>query len=133
MDRTLRISRSALAAIRVEADAADDEICGLLLGAAITEARACRNVHGHPARHFEIDPAALLAAHRAARAGGPAVIGHYHSHPSGDPRPSPADAADAPPDGAIWLIVGEGDMAAWIAVRDGMVHGRFDPVAIAPV
>ena len=40
MDRTLRISRSALAAIRVEADAADDEICGLLLGAAITEARA---------------------------------------------------------------------------------------------
>ena len=133
MDRTLRISRSALAAIRAQADAADDEICGLLLGADIADAHACRNVHPHPARHFEVDPAALIAAHRAARGGGPRVIGHYHSHPSGDPRPSPTDAADAPPDGAVWLIVGEGGIVAWVAVRDGMVHGRFDPVAIVPV
>ncbi|WP_375286608.1 Mov34/MPN/PAD-1 family protein [Sphingomonas sp.] len=132
MDRTLRISRSALTAIRAEADAAGDEICGLLLGVDIAQARACRNVHPQPARHFEIDPAALLAAHRAARNGGPPVIGHYHSHPSGDPRPSLVDAADAPPDGAIWLIIGVGATAAWIAVRDGTVHGRFDPVAIVP-
>lgn len=133
MDRTLRISRSALVAIRAEAGAADDEICGLLLGADVAEARGCRNVHPHPAHHFEIDPAALLAAHRAARLGGPAVVGHYHSHPSGDASPSATDARAARPDGAIWLIVGGAALRAWIAVRDGTVHGRFDPVAIVPV
>ena len=100
-------------------------------------ARACPNVHAEPSRHFEIDPAALLRAHREARAGGAAVIGHYHSHPSGDPTPSRTDAASAAPDGAIWLIVGRGlgvdGARAWVAVEGGALHGRFDPVRIAPV
>lgn len=129
MDRTLRISSDALATILAEAAAAPDEVCGLLLGDPAA-ARACRNVHPDPAHHFEIDPAALLAAHRAARGGGAVVTGHYHSHPSGDPTPSATDAASAPPDGTIWLIVARGDARAWAAVRDGAVHDRFDPVAI---
>lgn len=120
-----------LAAITTAAAASADEVCGLLLaGAHGVEARACRNVHPEPSRYFEIDPAALIAAHRAARSGGPAVIGHYHSHPSGSPRPSARDAAQAQPDGAIWLIVAGGEVRAWRAAADGAVHGRFDPVAI---
>ena len=56
-----------------------------------------------------------VAAHRAARDAGPAVIGHYHSHPSGVAVPSATDAACAAPDGTLWLIVA-GDVARlWIA------------------
>jgi proteasome lid subunit RPN8/RPN11 len=92
-----------------------EEVCGLLFGTpdAIAAAEPCENVADHPAHSFEIDPAALLAAHRRARLGGPAVIGHYHSHPTGNPVPSPRDAAQAMGDGAIWLIIGGGQARAW--------------------
>lgn len=138
MCRTLVISRSTLEAIRAHAATATDEVCGLLLGGAgegemvrCIAAVACANVDPAPATRFELDPAALFAARRAWRGGGPAIVGHYHSHPSGDTAPSAADAAMAPPDGAIWLIVAGGAAAAWRAVRDGAVRGRFEPVAIA--
>lgn len=131
MDDTLRISSAALARVRAAAAASRDEICGLLLGDP-ADARACRNVHAQPARHFEIDPAELLRAHRAARGGGPRVIGCYHSHPSGNAAPSATDAANANPDGTIWLIVAGGAVRAWRAVAGGAVHDRFDPVEIAP-
>jgi len=116
--------------------APEREVCGLLLGRPdwIEGVEPCRNVAADPARRFEIDPAALLAAHRRARSGGPGVIGHYHSHPSGVAEPSPRDAADAAPDGALWLIVGGGEARAWRAVADGavhaMLHGRFVSVAL---
>ncbi|MBW6522319.1 Mov34/MPN/PAD-1 family protein [Sphingomonas sp. RHCKR47] len=117
------------------AGSSPDEICGLLLGEGdrIVAVQSCANVSAAPATRFELDPAALIAAWRAARRGGPRVIGHYHSHPSGDPRPSATDAAEAAADGAIWIIVGDDVMTAWRAVEHGAVHGRFDPVAIAIV
>lgn len=118
------ISRTALAAIRAHAAREPaQEACGLLLGAAgmVTEARPAANVAPDPARHFEIDPAALFAAIRAERAGGAALIGYYHSHPSGDARPSARDAADAAPDGRLWLIVAGAEITAWRATADGFV------------
>nr|WP_317975322.1 M67 family metallopeptidase [Novosphingobium sp. IK01] len=83
------------------------EACGLLLGKEghIMEARACANVAPDPLRHFEIDPAALIAAHRASRAGGLAVLGYFHSHPNGLARPSATDARAAAGDGRIWAII----------------------------
>ena len=125
------IATTALATIRADVAAnAGREACGLLLGqgAHVEVAQACRNVAADPARRFEIDPAALLAAHRAARGGGPQVLGHYHSHPGGSPVPSPRDAADAPPDGALWLIVGAREARLWRAIAKGVVENRFDPV-----
>lgn len=91
------------------------EACGLLLGAAgaITALRETANVAPDPRRHFEIDPAALIAAHRAARAGGPALVGYFHSHPVGDPAPSPTDRASAAQDGRIWAIAAGGVLALW--------------------
>ena len=120
---------------RLSRDAAtrpDVEICGLLYGVAdrIEAAEACGNVAPDPARRFELDPAALLAAHRRARAGGPPILGHYHSHPSGRAEPSEADAADAAPDGALWLILAAGEARLWRAGADGAWHGRFDPVPL---
>lgn len=75
------------------------------------EARACANVAPDPLRHFEIDPAALIAAHRASRAGGLAVLGYFHSHPNGLARPSATDARTAAGDGRIWAIVALTDAA----------------------
>ena len=132
MGDTLRISSAALARMLEEAAASADEVCGLLLGDP-AEARACGNVHPESARHFEIDPAALLRAHRDARAGGPVVAGCYHSHPSGVATPSRTDAASAAPDGTVWVIVASGEVRAWRAVERGAVHDRFDAVEIAPV
>lgn len=109
-----------------------EEVCGLLFGTTDTILRAqpCRNVAADPARWFEIDPAALIAAHRATRSGGPAIVGWYHSHPTGLAQPSPRDAASAAPDGMLWLIAAGGALRAWRAVEHGPVEGRFEAVRL---
>lgn len=97
------------------------ECCGLLLGEGdrITHAQPAANVHPHPRTHFELDPAALIQAHKAARAGGPQVIGYYHSHPTGDPAPSAGDRACAARDGRVWAIVGAGEVRFYRDGEDG--------------
>lgn len=113
------------------------ECCGLLLGeAAGSTARVnsilpTPNVAADTRTAFEIDHGALVAAHRAARGGGPAVIGHYHSHPTGDAAPSPRDRAAAIPDGRVWIIVAEGEIAAWQALP-GKEGVEFRRLAIQP-
>ena len=125
------VSTDLLRQVRAHAATTPEvEVCGLLLGrdGRVEEARPCRNVAADPARRFEIDPAALLAAHRAARAGGPAILGCYHSHPLGRAEPSACDAAAAEPNGWLWLIVAGEEIGAWRAVADGAVLGRFKDV-----
>lgn len=115
----LVISEDALAAMRAAAAAAHPcEACGLLLGEGgrITEARETANIHPTPATHFEIDPQALIDAHRAARAGGPQVLGYFHSHPSGPAEPSATDRGSASGDGRVWAIIAGADIRFW---RDG--------------
>jgi len=108
------------------------EICGLLLGRfdrvqALTPAR---NAAVDPARSFEVDPPTLIAAHKAARAGGVQIMGCYHSHPNGRAEPSRQDAAEASEAGWIWLIIASGVVTAWRVVEGGTLHNRFDPVPI---
>jgi desampylase len=91
------------------------EVCGLLMGegGVVHEARACANVADDPRTTFEIDPTALIAAHKAARAGGLTVLGCYHSHPNGVLALSERDLADAEP-GQVWaLVVGE-RVGVWV-------------------
>lgn len=97
------------------ADAHPREACGILLGVPgrITHALPARNVHPAPRTHFEIDPQALIDAHRAARGGVPQVLGYYHAHPLGPPRPSAEDIRMAAGDGSIWAIIGENRVALW--------------------
>jgi proteasome lid subunit RPN8/RPN11 len=111
------------------------EICGLLLGRgnAISAIRPAVNVASDPCRHFEIDPATLIAAHRAARGDGPAVLGHYHSHPSGLARPSAADAAQAATDGALWLIVAGDAVTLWRTHSDAQGATAFAAVQLVVV
>ncbi|EQB11478.1 M67 family metallopeptidase [Sphingobium lactosutens] len=113
----VEIARGVLAQIRALSAADRNEVCGLLLGSAgrIDALAPAANVASDPSRHFELDPAVLIAAHRAARNGGPVIIGHYHSHPSGVAVPSATDTACAAPDGALWLIVADGVARLWVA------------------
>jgi desampylase len=124
----IRIARDLIDRLVAEAAARpDEEVCGLLFGSEdrIDAAVATVNVASDPTRWFEIDPAALIAAHKAERNGGPRLLGCYHSHPSGDARPSVRDRIAAEP-GRLWLIIGDERAELWLARRDG-----FDPLLIA--
>jgi proteasome lid subunit RPN8/RPN11 len=119
----LTVTAAVLARLLDEADrAAPDECCGLLLGGeTITDVLPADNVAADRRCHFEIDPIVLLSAHKAARHGGPAVLGYYHSHPTGSLEPSLTDRAEAFGDGRVWAIVAAGEVAFWRADP-----GRFE-------
>lgn len=119
------IARELLLALVHEAERAyPREACGLLLGRGerIEQVLPARNIHPSPRTHFEIDPQALVDAHRAARQGGPEVLGYYHSHPSGSAEPSAADRAQASGDGRIWAIVGRHGVAFWRDDENGFAE-----------
>jgi desampylase len=80
---------------------------------AVEKVQRCANVAGNPATAFEIDPAALIAAHKTERAGGARLIGHYHSHPNGACAPSAVDASNADAVGQYWLIIAGGEIGMW--------------------
>lgn len=132
MGTGVSFAKGVLEEIRSLAAASPAEVCGLLFGTAdrVDAMLACRNVASEPLTAFEIDPAQLLAAHRAARGGGGAIVGCYHSHPGGDATPSPRDAAAAA-NGWLWVIVGGGEARVFRAVDAGAIHGRFDAVDVA--
>ncbi|HEY6815101.1 MAG TPA: M67 family metallopeptidase [Croceibacterium sp.] len=104
-------------------ESAPEECCGLLLGHdCVEEARQAANCAPDPRRHFEIDPQALIDAYRAARAGGPQVIGFFHSHPAGPAEPSPTDRALAAHDGKVWAILGRDGVTFWRDDGDGFAR-----------
>ena len=124
MGMDIRVSRPVLDTLFAEtARAMPEECCGLLLGraGAIEESRLATNVAADPLRRFEIDPQALVDAHRAARRGGPQVVGYYHSHPNGPAAPSEIDRAQAAHDGTVWAIIGESGLTFWRDEEAGFV------------
>ncbi|MFV0645690.1 MAG: M67 family metallopeptidase [Sphingomonadaceae bacterium] len=106
-----------------------EECCGLLTGATLEQAKpvVTRNVHPDPNRNFEIDPALLIRALKAERAGGHPVLGYYHSHPAGPAEPSLRDSENASGDGKIWAIIAvdgtgpAGEVRFWQDMKDGFV------------
>lgn len=107
----MEVAPAVIEAILAEAGrTAPEECCGLLFGhdGMIEQARPAANVADRRRDRFEIDPQALVDAHRAARGGGPKVAGYFHSHPGGAPVPSPVDCREAPGDGMVWAIAGAG-------------------------
>jgi desampylase len=119
----IAISPVLLQMIRAEADASPGhEICGLLFGTdhRIEALQKVTNVARRTEDTFELDPAALIAAHRAQRAGGARIIGCYHSHPNGRADPSDRDRDAAEP-GSLWLIVGT-TIKVWRRTRDAFIQ-----------
>lgn len=124
----LQTTRSVMDQILAEAATAHPrECCGILLGngETIGALEPADNVHPAPKTHFEIDPRALIDAHRAARRGGSQVVGYYHSHPRGPAAPSPTDQAMAARDGRVWAIAGQGEVRFW---RDD--EAGFEPLSL---
>lgn len=124
----VQLSSAVAEALVAEAQAAyPHECCGLLLGYGdiVAAIQPALNVHPAPATHFELDPATLIAAHRTERAGGPEVLGCYHSHPVGPPEPSNADQVMAARDNKVWAIVGRGEggwlVRLWCTTEAGFV------------
>lgn len=118
----IELTRAAMEGIRAEAARVlPCEACGLLLGrdSRIDTVVRAANVHPTPETHFEIDPQALIDAHRAARQGRAEVLGYYHSHPGGAAEPSAIDRAMATGDGRVWAIVGEDAVTFWRDDEDG--------------
>lgn len=110
--RRIWLSRTHLSHIEAHAKSAlPREACGVLLGAAsdndwrVSGIEASRNVAPQD-RHdrFEIDPALLMRLQKASRAGGPPMIGVYHSHPNGKAEPSETDLTSSWQTGWVWLI-----------------------------
>jgi len=95
-------------------------------GGQIAAVQSAANVAEDPSTRFEIDPMALLKAHKSAREGGPKVLGYYHSHPKGHPVPSATDCEHASGDARIWAIVAGGKVKFW---RDGA--GGFEEVEVS--
>ena len=129
MRMALIVARGVIEALLAEAARHHpEECCGLLLGERGIEAiLPAANVAADPLRRFEIDPAALIAAHKAARAGGPTMAGYYHSHPAGPAAPSATDRAAASGDGRVWAIVGRGEARFWRDAPSG-----FEPLSYLP-
>ena len=123
---TIEVTSGALATLYAEAArTAPDECCGLLLGAGsgdnvrIDRAVPTCNVSPEPRTRFEIDPSALLAAHKASRQGGPQVTGYFHSHPQGHPVPSAIDREHSTGDLRVWAIIAAGEVAFWCDSGNG--------------
>lgn len=112
----LQMASTVIAAITAAArGAAPREACGILLGrgACVESVLVTANVAADPTRHFEVDPAALVTAHKTARSGGAKVIGYFHSHPNGLARPSATDAASSAREGAVWVIAAPDSDGTW--------------------
>ena len=109
---------------RIEAlakDAFPAECCGLMEG--VSGDAAIKVLALHPARNiapandrFEIHPEDHFAALRDARANGHAIIGCYHSHPGGVPRPSEIDRQGAGEENFVWLIAAPAGAGGPVAV-----------------
>lgn len=125
------VTSAVVEVLLAEARAADPhECCGLLFGDAnaITALHAAANVHPSPATHFEIDPQALIDAHRAMRSGGPRLAGYYHSHPHGHAEPSSTDRAMAAGDQMVWAIIAQDEVRLWRANADGFSALSYTPI-----
>lgn len=129
---TVELSSDVLDELNSEAiNAHPHECCGILLGKGdvISSIHSAKNVHPRPESYFEIDPQALIDAHRAARRGGPQVVGYYHSHPNSLARPSATDEMMATGQRLIWAIIAAGRVTFW---REGDARFAELPYVVSP-
>jgi proteasome lid subunit RPN8/RPN11 len=95
------------------------ECCGLLEGASdgdtyrVLALHATENLAARVDR-FEMNPRDQIAAQKAARANGHAIVGCYHSHPGGRAELSAVDLAGAEEQNFIWLIAAGEELNAFV-------------------
>jgi proteasome lid subunit RPN8/RPN11 len=144
LEMTYVMRASIPAAIRsiIEAEALvtfPSECCGVLVGRRladsieIAQAKPSKNVATQRATdRFEIDPKTLFELHRTLRDGPDQIVGYYHSHPNGEPKPSVTDQEGASEPEMIWLIAAtDGKSVSQISAH--VTVAATDGVAFAPV
>lgn len=89
-----------------------DEVCGVLGGAYEPDGRSrvrsqypAENVAETPRTRYEIDSEQQLRIFERLEDRGEEIVGFYHSHPRGPPRPSATDAARATWPDRSYLVV----------------------------
>jgi proteasome lid subunit RPN8/RPN11 len=98
---------------------APNEACGVLAGTdgVVSRVIPLRNAAAEPQTRYLLDPATLVRTWAEIENAGLSLIGFYHSHPRGDPVPSPTDIREATYPDAVYVIVGlRGEtpqLAAW--------------------
>ncbi|WP_440770974.1 desampylase [Natronorubrum sp. DTA28] len=93
-------------------DGVPEEICGIFGGEYDPDGRSrvrsqypAPNVAETPRTRYRIDPEAQLELFERLESDGEEIVGFYHSHPRGPPRPSATDEAQATWPGRSYLIV----------------------------
>jgi proteasome lid subunit RPN8/RPN11 len=105
------------------------EACGLVAGVSeagmykAVEIIPVANTAPDPQRLYQMDERELARQITRLNARGLSLVGLYHSHPAGDPIPSPVDVAQATYPDTAYLIAGlkHGELAAW-EIRYGQVR-----------
>ena len=92
----------------------------------VTAVRRVPNAASNPRTRYELDPEAALSAVEAVESEGRDVVGFYHSHPAGPPRPSETDRAAATWVGYVYAIaVPPETVRAWRWTGDD-----FEPLSV---
>jgi len=123
--------------IRVEAVLAfPRECCGLLVGYGEFEIRVTRVVPtlnmAERADRFLVDPQVQFELIRSLRGTNKRLVGHYHSHPKGDARPSQYDEDMAFDRELVWFImpVKESSGGEGTAYVYEDVEGKFQEISM---
>ncbi len=107
------------------------EACGLIAGKANIAQRIIPlpNAASDPEKRYLIDPSAYIKTLTALEKEGLSLVGFYHSHPKGDPIPSPTDIREAAYPDAVYVIAGlRGEKPALSAWR--IRYGQVESVEI---
>ena len=105
--------------VRLSREAAPHEMCGLLAGTGnqVTEVIPIPNAATDSQRTYMLDEREYVRALMTLEARGLLLLAFYHSHPSGDPIPSPVDVQHAFYPDTPYLIVGlrgHPRLSAWL-------------------
>ena len=113
-----------------------NECCGLIEG--VRHDNRIEAIALHPTRNlatasdrFEIDPAEHIRLQRLLRGTQRKIIGCYHSHPDGEPRPSERDRERAQDEDFVWLIAGADAPGTVMPAAFLFRNGRFHPLPLA--
>ena len=136
--RILHLSDELAARVLMAASRAyPNECCGLIEGADAPDGfRAlaihdAKNIAEDPRRRFLIDPQTQFDLMRRLRGADTRIIGCFHSHPSGEAKPSAADRAEAYETDFLYLIAGGGPELFILKAYLFTDATEFSPVTIS--
>ena len=108
-----------------------EEACGLLAGrgAQVERVYLVENAR-HSLTDYRMDPAQQVSAMLAIERAGLELIGIFHSHPAGPPRPSATDVDRAYYPEVVYLIVAPAGARGWLMRGFRIEAGQVNEVPV---